>query len=65
MTRRGNSSKRRGAAWLWLLVPAGLLIVAGANAHFLYVALDSQPGCVAHSKTAGDGHGYRAAASAC
>jgi hypothetical protein len=52
--------------WLaWVLVPAGLLLVAGANAHLLYVAVQSQPACVAHSKIAGDSMGYRAAKSAC
>ncbi|WP_246485533.1 hypothetical protein [Aminobacter carboxidus] len=52
--------------WLaWLLVPAGLLLFAGANAHLVYVAIQSQPDCVAHSKAASDGPGYRAAKSAC
>ena len=52
--------------WLaWLLVPAGLLLFAGANAHLVYVAFQSQPDCVAHVKDAGDGGGYRAAKSAC
>lgn len=31
-----------------LTVLAGLLLVVGANAHLLYVALTSQPECVAH-----------------
>ena len=31
-----------------LTVLAGLALVVGANAHLLYVALTSQPGCVAH-----------------
>jgi hypothetical protein len=52
--------------WLaWLLVPAGLLLFAGANAHLVYVAMESQPDCVVHAKVAGGGHGYRAAKSAC
>jgi hypothetical protein len=56
----------RGKLWLiWVLVSAGILLVAGANAHLLYVALQSQPGCVEHVKIAGDGNGYRAAKSAC
>lgn len=49
----------------WILVPAGLLLVAAANAHLVYVAVNSQPDCVPHTKTAGDGQGYRAAKSAC
>ncbi|MDQ2633024.1 MAG: hypothetical protein M3Y78_04735 [Pseudomonadota bacterium] len=52
--------------WLpWLLVPAGLLVFAGANAHLVYVAFQSQPDCVAHVKDAGEGSSYRAAKSAC
>jgi hypothetical protein len=31
-----------------LAVLAGLLLVVGANGHLLYVALTSQPDCVAH-----------------
>ena len=58
--------KPRRMAWLvWVLVPAGLLFVAGANAHLLYIALQSEPDCVAHSKASGDGHGYAAAKPAC
>ena len=37
-----------------LLVAGCLLLVLGANAHLLYVALTSQPGCVPHAR-AGDG----------
>jgi hypothetical protein len=51
--------------WLaWVLIPAGLLVV-GANAHLLIVAIRSHPGCLEHVKVAGEGNGYRAAASAC
>jgi hypothetical protein len=32
------------------LVAAGLLLVALANAHLVYVAVSSQPDCVAHVK---------------
>ena len=49
----------------WLLVPAGLLFVAVANAHLVYVAVTSQPDCVPHLKEAGTGGSYRAAKSAC
>ena len=50
----------------WLLVAAVLLVVAGANAHLVYVAVASQPECVAHLKEAGAQAGeYRAAKSAC
>jgi hypothetical protein len=57
---------RLPGGWLaWLLVPAGLLLFVGANAHLVYVAFESQPDCVAHVKDAGDTGGYRAARSAC
>lgn len=60
-----NSRGHVAGGWVaWLLVPAGLLLFAGANAHLVYVALRSQPECVAHAKGAGDG-GYRAARSSC
>jgi hypothetical protein len=57
---------RLPGGWLvWLLVPAGLMLFAGANAHLIYVAFQSQPDCVAHVKDSGDTSGYRAAKSAC
>jgi hypothetical protein len=52
--------------WLpWVLVPAGLLLFVGANAHLVYVAFQSQPECVAHIKDVGGSGSYRAAKSAC
>lgn len=52
--------------WLpWVLVPAAVLLFAGANAHLVYVAFESQPECVQHLKTADGAEGYRAAKSAC
>lgn len=56
--------RRRKTAWL-LLIPAGLLLVAVANAHLVYVAVMSQPDCVPHLKEAGTSGSYRAAKSAC
>lgn len=62
----GRSHARLPGGWLpWLLVPAGLLLFAGANAHLVYVAFQSQPDCVAHVKDTGNSGGYRAAKSAC
>lgn len=50
----------------WLLVAAMLLVVVAANAHLVYVAVASQPDCVAHLKEAGSQAGeYRAAKPAC
>ena len=57
---------RLSRRWLpWLLVTAGLLVFAGANAHLVYVAIHSQSGCVAHVKESGSGGSYRAAKPAC
>ncbi len=57
---------RLPGGWLpWVLVPAGLLIFAGANAHLVYVAFQSQPECVEHLKSDNGDGGYRAAKSAC
>ena len=56
---------RRKVLLVWVLVSAGVLLVAGANAHLVYVAFDSQPECMDHAKTVGDGQRYRAAGSAC
>ena len=54
-------------ALVWLLIPAAVLaIVVGANAHLVYVAMESQPECVAHLKEPLPGSGnYRAAQSSC
>ena len=61
----GRARPRLAGGWVpWVLVPAGLLLFAGANAHLVYVAFQSQPECVAHLKDARDG-GYRAAKSVC
>ena len=53
---------------LWVAIAAGLLLLAGANAPLVYVALRSQPECVAparpgeSARVAGE---YSAARSAC
>ena len=64
MTTRTVGGRRRWTS-AWLLVPAGLLLVAAANAHLVYVAVTSQPDCVPHLKEAGTDGSYRAAKSAC
>ena len=49
---------------LWLLIAVAVFV--GANAHLVYVAVSSEPGCVAHLKDkSGTPGGYRAAKSAC
>ena len=50
----------------WILLAALVLVVAGANVHLVFVAVASQPECVAHLREAGTQAGeYRAAKSAC
>jgi hypothetical protein len=46
---------------------AATLLVLLANAHLVYVSVQSQPDCVTHLKpgTHGDGDAYSAAGSAC
>jgi hypothetical protein len=62
----GQANRRiSGRRIAWILVPAGLLLFIGANAHLVYVAVQSQPNCVAHAKAPGDGGTYSAARSAC
>jgi hypothetical protein len=50
---------------IWLLVAAGTLGVLGANAHLVYVAVTSQPDCVAHVRPGSGGAGFGAAQSSC
>ena len=64
MNRIAPKPRRKGLL-VWVLVSAGVLLVAGANAHLVYVAFDSQPECMDHAKTVGDGQRNRAAGSAC
>ena len=53
---------------LWLAIGAGLLLVLIANSHLVYVAIVSQPDCVAHVRqgegSAKDGK-FSAARSSC
>lgn len=48
-----------------LIAGAGLVLLVAANAHLVYVALDSQPDCVPHVKAPGEDGMFRAARSAC
>lgn len=57
-----------GATAIWLAVAAGILVLVGANAHLIYVAVTSQPDCVAHVKpgeSGGQGGAFSAAQSDC
>jgi len=68
MTTMGLSGRKRLRISLavWLLIPAAVLLFAGANAHLIYVAFSSQPECVDHLKAPDPGTGrFRAANSDC
>ena len=61
-----SSPKRRTSNLVWLLVPAAVAVLFfGANAHMLYVAVKSQPECVAHLKESGRAGQFMAAKPAC
>src|SRR5512147_444534 len=75
--RSEDAQPMRGAAALhggrkiksivWLSVCVGLIVLAAANAHLLYVAVSSQPDCIAHLRH-GEANGttsFSAATSSC
>ncbi|MDP1730921.1 MAG: hypothetical protein Q8L54_07045 [Devosia sp.] len=62
----GAIPRRRHAAQLvWLLVGVTALLLGLANAHLVYVAFQSQPVCLDHSKSPQAGGAFQAAKSAC
>jgi hypothetical protein len=68
MTDMAASHRRwKTISLVWLTVGIGLFVLVGANAHLLYVAVSSQPNCVAHLRH-GEGNGtnsFSAATSSC
>ena len=56
-----KASARNRPVLVSLAVAAGLLLLVGANAHLAYVAMTTQPDCVAHAREGADA----AAKSAC
>ncbi|MEJ6847820.1 hypothetical protein [Sinorhizobium fredii] len=63
MMKAATQRSRSALVW-WIL--AVVAVFLGANAHLLYVAIDSDPGCVAHLKGMEAAPGqYRAAKSSC
>jgi hypothetical protein len=69
MNGTGATAKQtRTRTILWLAVGAGLLLVLIANSHLVYMAVVSQPDCVAHVRqgegSAKDGK-FSAARSSC
>ncbi|WFU51564.1 hypothetical protein QA637_22250 (plasmid) [Sinorhizobium terangae] len=62
--RKAATKPNRSTLSFWILMAAAIFL--GANAHLLYVAIRSDPGCVAHLKDKGSAPGeYRAAKSSC
>ena len=50
----------------WILIGLVAATFVGANAHLVYIAIASQPGCVEHIKEKGQQPSeFRAAAAAC
>jgi hypothetical protein len=47
------------------IATACIVLLAAANAHLVYVAVESQPDCVGHAKDTGRPGTYMAAKSAC
>jgi hypothetical protein len=54
---------RRRRTFVWFAIAAGLLLLAGANAHLVYVAARSQPDCVPHVRADGGRAAYQFAAA--
>jgi hypothetical protein len=49
MSSAGAAVRRvKGKLLLWVMIGAGLLLVLIANSHLVYMAVVSQPECVAH-----------------
>jgi len=57
---------RRTPMWVFALIAVSFAVLLASNAHFVYVAIESDPGCVEHQRSAGTEPGeYRAARSHC
>lgn len=69
-TGAGGGAAPRPLRINWKLVSlsvatACIVLLAVANAHLVYVAVASQPGCVPHAKDGGAPGTFKAAKSAC
>lgn len=62
---RSHYAKTR--ALIWMAVTLGVLLLTAVNVHLVYVAVTSQPDCVAHARPgeASGTHTFGAAASSC
>ncbi len=61
MSATGAATRQiRTKAVLWVAIGAGLLLLLIANSHLVYVAIVSQPECVAHVRQGeGSGEGWK------
>ena len=66
MSEAATTMTKRGRRMIGALIAAGLLLVAAANWHLVYVAVTSQPDCVAHLRAGSGQPGqFSAAKSSC
>lgn len=66
MSNEKRTSTRSWSRTTWVIIAVALLVFVGANAHLLYVALNSQSECVPHLKErAAEAGQFRAAKSGC
>jgi hypothetical protein len=67
MTAATDVRRSRAKTLVMLVLLATALLFLAANAHLLYVALDSEPACVDHVKVGASGTegSFTAAESAC
>ena len=70
MTASLDQATRPSSPIRWRLISLSIAaaivaLVLGANAHLVYVAVMSQPGCVPHAGDAGSSGTFRAAEPSC
>ncbi|KRR20805.1 hypothetical protein CQ14_26265 [Bradyrhizobium lablabi] len=63
LARPDKQSRARPMISVWVLLAAAVAILVAANAHLVYVAIMSQPACVAHLRQ-GEGDAARGQFSA-
>lgn len=66
MSTNAGTHRNRQKAAIWIAAGLGVALLFAANAHLVYVAVTSQPECVAHVRQGeGNGNNLSAAKSAC
>lgn len=66
MSANSDATRSRQKTAVWIAAGLGVALLFAANAHLLYVAMTSQPECVAHARQGeGNGNNPSAAKSAC